>query len=353
MRAARPQAAAGSAAPWLVLGGLLVVPVLAMAGWFVVAHADNPTAAAAPVDPILVTVAHEDVTAQTVVSIALVPAVGAQVTTSASGTVTKAPTVGSVLNAGDVVLRVNDLPVRAFVGDAPLWRVLTLGDKGDDVRRLETYLSALDYYTGELDGDFGANLRAAVARFNADGGRGTTDYDFDPASVAWIGTQPMAVAKSLVAVGASVGPGTAVVEGPGTSAAVTVTEPQGGIATVGEFGDEADLVVGDARVAYTPGSGVITEPDAVEKIRAALEPATSGVAQVSATVSTRVATVPASALVQGADGTVCVYPSADAEPVAVSPVGGGVGSAQLPDDVAVTTVLSNPGRVALLHPCGS
>lgn len=353
MRSVRLRGSSDSGAPWLVLGVLLAVPVVAMAGWFVVANAANPTAAAAPVDAILVSVTHEDVTAQTVVSITLVPATGTQVTTSAAGTVTEAATVGSVLHAGEVVLRVNDLPVRAFVGDAPPWRVLTLGDKGADVRRLETYLSALGYYAGEADGDFGASLRAAVARFNADGGRGTKDYEFDPASVAWIGTQPITVAKSLVAVGAIVGPGAAVVEGPGTSAAVTVEEPQGGIATVGEFGDAAVLVVGAARVAYTPGSGVITEPDAVEQVQAALEPATSGVAQVTATVSTRVAIVPASALVQGADGTVCVYPSSDAEPVEVAPVGGGVASLQLPDDVEVTTVLSNPGRVALLHPCGS
>lgn len=344
---------AGSAAPWLVLGVLLVVPVLAMAGWFVVARAGNPTAAAAPVGPIEVPVTHEDATARTSVSVALVPAPGRQVTTAASGSVTAAPTVGAVLRAGDVVLRVNDLPVRAFVSDAPLWRVLALGDKGEDTRRVQAYLSALGYFDGAADGVFGSRLRAAVARFNADGGRGTHLYDFDPSSVAWIGAQSMTVAQSLVTAGASVGPGTPVAEGPGASAAVTVEEPQGGIATLGAFGDAADLAVGDAHVAYTPGAGIVIDPDDVELVRAALVPATKGVAQVSATVPVRVAVVPASALVQGADGTVCVYPSADGVPVPVTPVGGGVASAQLPDDVGVTTVLANPGRVSLAHPCGS
>ncbi len=353
MTGSRTSAATGSAAPWLVLGVLLVVPVLAMAGWFVVARADNPTAAAAPVGPIEVPVTHEDVTARTSVSVALVPAPGRQVATAASGSVTAAPVVGVVLQAGDVVLRVNDRPVRAFVADAPLWRVLKLGDKGDDTRRLQMYLSSLGYFSGAADGVFGSRLRAAVGRFNEDGGQGAAAYDFDPSSVAWIGTQPMTVAQSLVVVGVTVAPGTLVTEGPGTSAAVTVEEPQGGIATLGAFGDAADLAVGGAHVAYAPGSGMVTAPVAIEKVRSALAPATKGLAQVSATVPVRVAVVPASALVQGADGTVCVYPTADGVPVAVTPLGGGVASAQLPDDVPVTTVLANPGRVPLLHPCGS
>jgi len=243
--------------------------------------------------------------------------------------------------------------VRALVADAPLWRALTLGNAGDDVRRLQLYLSSLGYFSGAADGIFGSGLRTAVARFNADGGRGAAAYDFDPSSVAWIGSEPMTVAQSLVAVGATVGPGTPVAQGPGTGAGVTVEEPQGGIAALGTFGAVADLAVGAAHVPYTPGVGIITAPDATEQIRAALAPATKGVAQVSATVPVRVAVVPASALVQGADGTVCVYASADSVPVRVTPVGGGVASAQLPDDVAVTTVLANPGRVQLLHPCGS
>lgn len=353
MKTARPRGASGSYAPWIVLGGLLLVPLAAMAGWLVIARADNPTAAATPVSPVLVPVTHEDITARAVVSVEVVPAPGQQITTSAAGTVTEAPAVGSVLAAGDVVLRVNDLPVRAMVSDAPLWRALVFGDEGEDVRRLQAYLAELGYYTAEADGVFGSRVRAAVGQFNADGGRGTRDYTFDPASVVWVGAHPFVVTTALVAVGAAVGPGTAIAAGPDQSAAVSVGEPQGGIASMGDFGDSAELVVGEARVSYVPGSGAITAPDAVERVRAALEPATSGTAEVDAVVSRRVATVPASALVEGADGSVCVYPAVDAEPVIVNPLGGGVASAQLPDDVPLSTVVSNPGRVALLHPCGS
>lgn len=338
---------------WVVLTGLLVVPVLALGGWWCVARADNPTRAAAPVDAVVVPVTRTDVRAETGVTVKLGDAPGRQATTGATGTVTSAPRVGAPLENGAEVLRVDDRPVRAMVSTAPPWRVLAAGDKGPDVARLQEYLTALGYHRGPADGTFGAPLRRAVERFNVDAGLGRGVSGFDPATVVWVGPTPTTVAEALVTEGAAVTPGTPVLAGPARHDAVVVTEPQGGIATAGDFGGAATLTIGAASVAYTPGSGSVDDPAAVEAIRAALAPASEGTARVSADQAREVTVVPASALVQGGDGTLCVYGSPDEPPVTVTPVGGGVGSVQLDADLPLTEVVSNPGRLALGTPCGS
>lgn len=352
MNRRRMRQSARSWAPWTVLVGFLAVPVFVYGAWWLVANADNPTAEAEPVKPIIVPVAFEDTAARANVSVAVQPSDGRQVFTRSSGTVTSAPRPGASLHQGDVAMEVDDMPIRAFIASAPLWRSLSVGDTGPDVGRLEAYLADLGYYDGAIDDVFGKGLRAAVARFNADAGKEKA-YAFDPATVVWVGEERLVVAESLVDVGDVVGPGSPVMQAPSGVASVSVGEPQGGIAALGDFGDNAELAVGSARVPYTPGSGLVTDPTSVELIAAALAPATDGVATITATQSRHVAVVPASALVQGPNGTLCVYSSPDADPVSVTPWGGGVASAELPSDVGLTQVLTNPGRVALTHSCGS
>lgn len=335
----------------MVLLVLLVLPVVGLAGWWAVARAGNATAAAAPVRPVVVPVAREDSRARTTVTVAVGATEGRALAVAREGAVTRAPVRGPVA-PGDVLLEVDDAPVRAFTGTAPLWRPLAPGDRGDDVRRAQQFLTRTGHYDGALDGRFGAGLRAAVAAFNEDTGLGPRQDVLDPATLVWIGPDPAEVVDVEVATGATVAPGTVVARGPARDATVAVTEPQGGVASTGTFGDEALLTVGDVTVAYRTGSGVVEGEDAVS-LRAALAPATEGTAGVEAAESVPVVVVPASALVQGADGTVCVYAGPDEPPVEVVPVGGGVGSAQLPDDVPLVEVLANPGRVPTDVPCGS
>jgi peptidoglycan hydrolase-like protein with peptidoglycan-binding domain len=251
------------------------------------------------------------------------------------------------------VLRVDDRPVRAIVSTAPPWRALVAGDRGADVARLQEFLTRLDLYHGPADGRFGSALGRAVVQFNVDAGLGRDVTGFDPATVVWVGPAPLDVVESLVPVGTAVAPGVGVVRGPAQAGAVVVTEPQGGIAALGDFGASATLDVGGTLVTYVPASGSIGAPDAVELIRAALAPAVEGTARVTAATPLPVAVVPASSLVQGADGTLCVYADADSSPVVVAPVGGGVGWTHLPADIALDRVLANPGRSGPAVPCGS
>ncbi len=343
----------GAAVTWVVLTGLLVVPLLGLGGWWAVARAENPTRSAADVDAVVVPVTHEDVRARATVSLTVGDVPGREVTGTVTGTVTAAPVAGSTYDTGDELLRVDDRPVRAMVSGAPLWRALGPGDVGADVRRLQEMLATLGYLTAAPDGRYGERTARAVAAFNRDGGRGPSVREMDPASVVWIGPEPLVVAEVLVAVGGVVGPGVPVVRGPARPDVVEVTEPPGGVDGAGAFGGAAHVVVGDVEVPYVPGSGAITSPEDAQAVRTALAPATEGTAQVVAAEASRVALVPASALVNGADGTVCVYAGLGAEPTVVTPLGGGVGSAQLPADLPLGEVLANPGRVVPDRPCAS
>lgn len=63
-------------------------------------------------------------------------------------------------------------------------------------------------------------------------------------------------------------------------------------------------------------------------------------------------TVPATAVLTSSSGSTCVYPDVDVEPVAVRPVGGGVGTVHLPLDTPLDTVLANPIDVLESPTCG-
>ncbi|WP_157457166.1 peptidoglycan-binding domain-containing protein [Cellulomonas fimi] len=343
----------GATPVWLVLATLLLAPLLVVGGWWFVAATENPTAAAALVKPVIVPVELHDVRAETTVGVRVDDVAGREAAVAVAGTVTGETRPGQELDDGVEVLRVDDHPVRAMVSDAPLWRVLRPGDQGEDVARLQRFLTGLGLYDGRADGRFGSALGRAVARFNADAGRGSTKTDFDPGTVVWVGPDPLEVAEPLVSVGSSVAPGTPIVRGPARPGVVVVAEPQGGIGAVGRFGAAATLSVGHAAVAYVPGSGAISAPEAVDAIRAALAPAVEGTARVTAAEPVTVVMVPASALVQGLDGSLCVYEDPDSAPIAVEPVGGGVGWTHLPATVRIDRVLANPGRALPDSPCTS
>lgn len=69
-----------------------------------------------------------------------------------AGTITWLPEPGSVIDRGDPVTRVDDLPVVAVHGTMPLYRALEPGLRGPDVRQLKDNLAALGYH-GVTDGD--------------------------------------------------------------------------------------------------------------------------------------------------------------------------------------------------------
>ena len=343
----------GGASGWGIVLGLFLLPVLVVGGWFAIARMDNPLVSAAPEAAVLVPVLAEDLTAQVSLPVALGDAAGREITAELTGRVTAVPVLGAVIGSGDVVLAVDDREVWAMVSGAPLWRSLVIKDSGEDVRRLQEFLGSLGYAAGTVDGTFGRTLEKAVVAFNLDAGLGKDQRVFDPATVVWVGPEPVTVVQVLVTAGQVLEPGTVVFAGPERPGSVLVTEPPGGIVGVGDFSGGAELTVGETVVAYEPGSGAVSDPEAVEALRAGLAPATEGTARARSTAAKAVTSVPASALVTGMDGTVCVYASAEAAPTTVVPVGGGVNTVQLAADFPLAQVLANPGRVPLAVPCAS
>ncbi|AXH97541.1 peptidoglycan-binding domain-containing protein [Ornithinimicrobium avium] len=71
---------------------------------------------------------------------------------------------------GDVVYVVGETPVRVVEADAPFWRDLARGVKGEDVRPLQRLLIEEGHLGGEPDGDFGWNTERAVKAWQKDQG---------------------------------------------------------------------------------------------------------------------------------------------------------------------------------------
>ena len=72
----------------------------------------------------------------------------------ASGTFSRLPSAGEVFSRGQVLYRVSNDPVILLYGDTPVYRSLSEGDTGPDVRELNRNLVALGYATSsELDPD--------------------------------------------------------------------------------------------------------------------------------------------------------------------------------------------------------
>lgn len=124
--------------------------------------------------------------------------------TTAPGTVTWLPEVGSVVDRGQVVARVDEVPVVVLIGALPLYRSLGLGAKGADVRQLEENLAALGYGGFTVDDRFTSSTATAVRAWQKDLGLDRTGrVDSEHAVVT---TGPIRVASHSARVGDPAGP---------------------------------------------------------------------------------------------------------------------------------------------------
>lgn len=148
------------------------------------------------------------------------------------GTVTALPAVGSVLQQGDVMYRVDGRPVLLLYGEVPAWRELAAGStaaavSGPDVAQLNAALVALGYAT-DLDLDPASDQFSSVTRqavknvqtalgVKATGSLSFGDVMFLPG--------PVRVTSVAAALGASAGPGQTILEATSTTPIVTVDLP--------------------------------------------------------------------------------------------------------------------------------
>jgi peptidoglycan hydrolase-like protein with peptidoglycan-binding domain len=141
----------------------------------------------------------------------------------ATGVLTGLPGVGDVVKCGEALYRVDGHPVALICGDTPLYRTLSEGMKGWDVKELNRNLAALGYAdAAELDpsGYFGSATRFALKDLKSDLGLARTGILGPNQAVALPG--PLRIAGVSVPLGTAVQPGTAIAQATSTERRVQV-----------------------------------------------------------------------------------------------------------------------------------
>jgi peptidoglycan hydrolase-like protein with peptidoglycan-binding domain len=253
--------------------------------------------------------------------------------------VTRRPTVGAILNEGDVVLTISGRPTFLFDGPQPSYRDLGPGMSGSDVKQLETALKRSRFDPGRVDGFYdSATARGVAALYRR---RGYAPVVATGAQLDAVRPTEAEMVRGARAGGGVQFPADEVVFVPRTPLRVTRVpaalggQPDGTLVTVTDSVVSVDgaLPVGEAGLAKVGAQVLIEEPalgiDATGKVsHVAQRPGTEGAdgfhvafrvladqapsalvgASVRLTVlieSTRTAelTVPVSAVSLGPDGT--------------------------------------------------
>lgn len=86
------------------------------------------------------------------------------------GTLTWVPDVDEHITRGESLYRVDDEPVTAMYGSIPVYRAMSSGDEGKDVRQLERNLKALGYTGFSVDREYTDATAEAVEEWQEDRG---------------------------------------------------------------------------------------------------------------------------------------------------------------------------------------
>jgi peptidoglycan hydrolase-like protein with peptidoglycan-binding domain len=184
------------------------------------------------------------------------------------GTLTWIAPVGSTVERGEPLFKVDQLPVVVLYGAVPLYRTLREGVVGVDVKQLEANLFRLGYKGFTVDDTFTAATAAAVRSWRAKRGLVVTggvelgQVVFTPG--------PVRVAAHVARVGATAGRGegggTAVLSYTGTTRLVTVDLKVADQALAVKGGKVTVTIPGGKRVkgSITKVGTVATAPEATE-----------------------------------------------------------------------------------------
>jgi hypothetical protein len=206
------------------------------------------------------------------------------------------------VTAGQVIARVNDRPIVAFAGSAPLVDNIHSSSSPAEVQRAKQFLSGLGYLSdSDIDGSADVNFRSAVERFNADKGFGSNGPVLRASDLVWIGTRPRTRFAPSIYVGDRVSPGSQLASGGIRQVRATITE-SGRIS----FLNSGVTLVGRYRAVefqYVQGSRSLDR----RTLRALAE---HGGREVTVAVGLRkpasVATVPTTAVFEGRGQETCV-----------------------------------------------
>jgi peptidoglycan hydrolase-like protein with peptidoglycan-binding domain len=173
------------------------------------------------------------------------------VVNQATGILTALPSVGDVIKCGQVLYRVQGHPVALLCGSTPLYRSLSEGMKGWDVKELNRNLVDLGYADGaglDPSGYFGSETRSALKDLKGDLGLARTG-SLEPAqAVALPG--PLRISSVSATLGAAAQPGVPIAEATSTARRVEVDLDPSDAGSV-KAGDRASITLPNNRT--TPG----------------------------------------------------------------------------------------------------
>ncbi len=170
----------------------------------------------------------------------------------ALGTFSRLPRAGEVFSRGRVLYRVSNDPVVLLYGNTPVYRSLSEGEMGPDVRELNENLVALGYATSsEVEGDwsyFSAETTSALERLQSRLGEQETGSLTEGQAVFLPGQLRIGTVNATL--GTSAGPGTAVMQATSTSQQVVVNLDASEQSEV-EVGEHVQITLPDGQ--STPG----------------------------------------------------------------------------------------------------
>ena len=330
----------GSTLATIVIVGV-VAPLLLATAWAVAALLGRHTDTQQAEQPVVVAVQAGTTRREYPVTVLSSPVPDLRVLAPGGGVVTDSQVaVGAAFGPGDRVLALDGAAYLAFTGATPLWRPVTAGTGGADVRELQQFLTDLHLYSGPLSGTADGPTMAAVRGFVV--GHGLGDGSTLPVDrLVYTGPARSPVTKVGAVTGQRVSPGTDLFDVQSAVPGLRVA-PVGQDWPAGPHGTYT-LTVGGVNVPFDPTRRAVGNPKDAVLVSRVLANAASIGGTVSEDTPSPVGIAPASAVVVQADGGMCVFPRRRG---AGQPGGPGGGIAVDGEPAAVVGGAPDPGEPA-------
>jgi peptidoglycan hydrolase-like protein with peptidoglycan-binding domain len=241
---------------WLVAGAALAATVLAVLAIVVRSSAGGSSNPASGDAPATATVERGRLALQvsatgTLTYVAQADGSPYAIVNQATGVLTALPRVGDVIKCGQALYRVQGHPVALLCGNTPLYRSLSEGMKGWDVKELNRNLADLGYAgSAELhpSGYFGSETRFALKDLKGDLGLAKTG-SLDPEQAVVL-PGPLRISSVSTSLGSPAQPGAPIAQATSTARRVEVDlEPSQAEGV--KVGDRASITLPNNRT--TPG----------------------------------------------------------------------------------------------------
>jgi peptidoglycan hydrolase-like protein with peptidoglycan-binding domain len=198
------------------------------------------------------------------VKVAFAFTAGQPLTANIEGTVTAlSAEPGEAVESGKTALSVDAVPIVALATSMPLYRDMTRGDTGPDVRALEQELAHLGYETGNAnDSRFDARTAGAVKKLRRNAGEREPDGSFQLARHVWI-PKPSAIIDRWEAAPGSPVPAERVLANTGAE-----------LSSVAVVGSSAGSAIGARKLtlfgakAELPDNGIVEDPTFLAQVAA-------------------------------------------------------------------------------------